>query len=294
MELYRETFGSAGDPAILLIGGVSAAMDWWDTEFCERLAGAGRFVIRYDHRDTGQSPASPPGKPRYTSEDLATDPLRILDSLGVERAHLAGVSMGGGIAQFLGALHAHRVRTLTLIATGPAGERASQESLPPTNPPPSPPEPDWHDRAAVIDYLVENQRAYCGVPFDEDRMRRLATHVAGRTRDMAASMTNHLLAPGTPSPFRLADITAPTLVLHGTLDPLFPIAYGEALAAEIPHARLVPLENMGHEYPPPHLWDVVVPEIIQHTSGGTRYSSPGRERDRAGRSARAGGAPDPR
>ena len=272
MDLCVETFGTAADPPILLIGGGASAMDWWDAEFCDRLAAAGRFVIRYDHRDTGQSPTSPPGKPRYTNEDLATDPLRLLDSLHIERAHLAGVSMGGGIAQLLGALHGDRVRTLTLIATSPGGERASTHRLPPPSLPAGPPQPDWHDRAAVIDYLVEDQRRHCGVPFDEDRIRRLATQVVDRTRDMAASMTNHFLAPGSPPPFRLADIAAPTLVLHGTSDPLFPLPHGEALAAEIPRARLVPLENMGHEYPPPHLWDTVIPEIVGHTSGGRPYS----------------------
>ncbi|HVW40674.1 MAG TPA: alpha/beta hydrolase [Amycolatopsis sp.] len=272
MDLYRETFGAAGDPAILLIGGVSAAMDWWETEFCERLAAAGRFVIRYDHRDTGQSPTSPAGKPQYTGEDLATDPVRLLDALGVERAHLVGVSMGGGIAQHVGARYADRVRTLTLIETSPAGERVGRQPLPAGNAPAGPPAPDWHDRAAVIDYLVESQRVYSGVPFDEDRVRRLATQVVDRSPDMAASMTNHLLAPGGPPAFRLADITAPTLVLHGTADPLFPLGHGAALADEIPNARFVRLENMGHEYPPARLWDVVIPEIVQHTSGETRYS----------------------
>jgi len=269
MDLCLETFGARSDPALLLIGGAAASMDWWETEFCERLAAAGRFVIRYDHRDTGQSPSSPPGEPDYTSQDLATDPLRILDELGIARAHLAGLSMGGGIAQFLAALHPDRVRTLTLIATGPGGERASDEPLPPLNPPATQPAPDWGDRAAVIDYVVEDQRAYGGVPFDEERIRRLAERVVDRTRDMAASAANHMLAPGQSPSFRLADITAPTLVLHGTADPLFPPAYGEALAAEIPHARLVPLVDMGHEYPPPRLWDTVLAEITRHTSGET-------------------------
>jgi len=131
--------------------------DQWDAAFCERLAGHGRFVIRYDHRDTGRSVTSPPGRPNYTSDELATDPLRVLDALDIDRAHVVGVSMGEGIAQQLAARHAARVRTITLIATSPAGERSDDAPLPPPAPAlaatfgdPAP-EPDWNDRAAVVE-----------------------------------------------------------------------------------------------------------------------------------------------
>ncbi|MEV0611829.1 alpha/beta fold hydrolase [Nonomuraea sp. NPDC050404] len=92
------------------------SMIWWEEEFCTRLAEAGRQVVRYDHRDTGRSTSSPPGRPSYTAHDLTPDPLRILDALGVGRAHLVGLSMGGGIALE----HAERVSTLCLASTSPA------------------------------------------------------------------------------------------------------------------------------------------------------------------------------
>ncbi|MEN3268421.1 MAG: hypothetical protein V7646_5315 [Pseudonocardia sp.] len=280
VELCLETFGDRVDPALLLISGMAASMDWWDVGFCERLAGEGRFVVRYDHRDTGRSVASPVGKPSYSSDDLATDPLRILDALGIRRAHVAGISMGGGIAQHLAARHRDRLFTITLIATSPAGARADQKGLPPIerrlaatfeNPTPA---PVWNDRAAVVDYLVDGERPFAGsLGFDEDRVRRLANIVVDRTRDIAASMTNHwVLEGGSAARFRLADIEVPTMVLHGTADPLFPFGHGEALAAEIPNASLVPLDGMGHEMPPPQLWDVVVPAIVAQTSGDSRRS----------------------
>jgi pimeloyl-ACP methyl ester carboxylesterase len=273
VELCLETFGDPGDPTVLLIGGDAASMDYWDAELCRRLAAAGRHVVRYDHRDTGRSTSSPPGRPAYTGEDLSTDPVRILDALGIARGHVVGVSMGGGIAQAVAAHHADRVASLTLIATSPAGARDDDTPLPSAEPrvaatfadPPA--EPDWDDRESVIDHLVETARPYAGsLGFDEERERRTVAVFVDRTRDVRAATTNHMIAEGDPPPFRLADIRAPTLVMHGTDDPLFPYPHGEALAAGIPGATLVPLEGMGHEFPPPATWDVVVPALVAHTA----------------------------
>ncbi|MFD1518806.1 alpha/beta fold hydrolase [Pseudonocardia yunnanensis] len=275
VQLCVETFGDPGDPALLLISGMSASMDWWDVEFCERLANEGRFVIRYDHRDTGRSETSPVGAPSYTAADLSTDPLRILDALRIARAHVAGISMGGGITQDLAALHPDRILTVTLISTSPAGARADRNALPSAEPRIAAtfanpgPDPAWDDRDAVVEHLVENERCCAGsLGFDEERARRLAKIVAGRSHDVEASLKNHwaVVVDAESNEYRLADIHVPTLVLHGTADPLFPIGHGEALAAEIPGASLLALEGMGHEVPPPRLWDVVVPAIVRHTS----------------------------
>jgi len=182
------------------------------------------------------------------------------------------VSMGGGISQQLAALHPDRVLSATLIATSPAGERADDTPLPPPEPQVSAtftdprPDPDWTDRAAVVEHLVQEQRPYAGaLGFDEDRVRAIAGEVVDRSRDVAAA-GNHALVAGGGSAFRLADIAVPTLVLHGTTDPLFPIAHGRALAAGIAGARLVELAGMGHEVPPPPLWDEVVELIVAHTA----------------------------
>jgi pimeloyl-ACP methyl ester carboxylesterase len=276
VDLCVETFGDSASPAILLISGGASSMDWWDDDFCERLAAGPRFVVRYDLRDTGQSVSYPPGAPVYTGSDLVADAVGLLDALAIERAHLVGVSMGAAIAQQAALAFPERVASLTLIATSPA------VSLPPdrpTLPPPSaelaarfadpPPPPDWSDREAVIEYFLEDLRAHEGsIPSDEAELRALVARVVDRTVNMESSMTNHFVAEeGEPVPGRLSDIAAPTLVLHGTEDPMFPIAHGEALAAEIPNARLLPLEGMGHQVPPRPLWDQVVPAILDHTNG---------------------------
>jgi pimeloyl-ACP methyl ester carboxylesterase len=274
VDLCVQTFGDEGDPALLLIGGAEMSMDWWPDEFCERLAAGGRLVVRYDLRDTGRSATYEPGQPQYTGSDLDDDAVGVLDALGIARAHLVGVSMGGGIAQELAIDRPERVATLTLIAASPLGRDPGKPPLPPmteelaTRFAEPAPEPDWSDRAAVVDYIVEGLRPFSGpVGFDEQEARALVERVVDRTTNIASSLKNHwLLEDGDPPRGRLADVRIPTLVLHGTDDPVFRPAHGEALAEEIPGARLVLLEGMGHEVPPRPLWDQVVAEILEHTA----------------------------
>jgi pimeloyl-ACP methyl ester carboxylesterase len=226
--------------------------------------------VRYDHRDTGQSISYPPGAPGYTSSDLVTDAVGVLDALGVHRAHVVGQSMGGALAQVMALDHPRRVASLTLVATSPAGPDADL--------PPMPDEaraafgaiaePDWSDRGAVVDYLTELWRAGAGRsrPFDERGVRELCGRVLDRTTNMASSMKNHYAAEGGDRwRERLGALGPPTLVIHGTEDPVFPYGHGVALANEIPGAELLALEGAGHELPRRD-WDVVVTAILAHTS----------------------------
>ena len=199
--------------------------------------------------------------------------LRILDALEIDRAHLVGLSMGGGIAQEVAARHPDRVATLTLIATSPAGRRQDDAPLPPpesrvaeTFDDPLP-EPDWADRQAVVDYLVESYRPYAGsLGFDEPAARRLVEHVVDRTVDIEAASKNHWLAAGDEDDgFAMGDIVAPTLVIHGTTDPMFPLAHGEALAREIREATLLRVPGMGHERPPIAVRAEATEAIVLHT-----------------------------
>jgi pimeloyl-ACP methyl ester carboxylesterase len=262
IELCAEAFGERDDPALLLIAGGASSMDWWEDELCRRLAAGGRFVIRYDHRDTGRSTSYPAGHPRYTDADLANDGLGVLDAFAVHRAHIVGLSMGGVLAQRIAVERPHRLLSLTLMSTA-AGPGPGDEPGTPFDTA-AEPDPVWSRRRTAVDRLVSEVREMGG-PFtaDDEHLRRLIERVYDRTTDMAASQTNHWLCGGGP-PFRqhLGRITAPTLILHGTQDPLFPAAEAETLAAEIPGARLVWLEGVGHEFPPRAVWDQVTGEIL--------------------------------
>jgi pimeloyl-ACP methyl ester carboxylesterase len=269
VDLCVETFGSRTDPAILLVMGAAASMDWWEDDFCARLAAGPRYVIRYDHRDTGQSVAYAPGAPLYTGEDLRADAVGVLDALDVGRAHLVGQSMGGAMVQLLALEHPGRVASLTIIASSPAGPgepdlpdmtAEGQEAFGQAT------EPDWSNRAAVIEYATQLSRAAASRshPFDEEGTRALWGRVLDRTTNIESSMKNHYATDGDDGRWRerLGALDVPTLVVHGTEDPLFPHPHGEALAREIPGADLLTLEGAGHELTRRD-WDVVVPAILR-------------------------------
>ena len=267
VDLCVETFGDDADTAILLVMGAGASMDWWQDDFCARLAAGPRYVIRYDHRDTGGSTSYPPGEPGYTGDDLVADAAAIIAVLGLRRAHVVGQSAGGALAQVLALDHPERVASLTLVATSPAGP---DPDLPPMSDEASAAfaaiaEPVWSDRAAVIEYLTEQWRATASPsrPFDAEGTRALCARVVDRTTNIESSMKNSYAAEGSDRwRERLGGLHVPTLVVHGTEDPLFPLGHGVALAREIPGAELLTLEAGGHELARRD-WDVVVPAILR-------------------------------
>ena len=261
-DLHAETFGAAGDPAIVLAHGAYGTMLHWDEAFCRRLADAGRFVVRYDLRGSG---AFVPFEP-YSMRDLAADAVGLLDGLGLARAHFVGLSLGGGVVQLVALDHPERVAALTLAASTPGGPGHNQPDLPGpvdglfANEPPA---PDWSDRDAAIEYLVEAERPYSPA-FDEVAMRDLAGRVYDHSTDIEASFSDEPeFELGATWRNRLGEITAPTLVIHGADDPMFPVEHGRALAAEIPGAELLVLDGVGHEYFPRRTWDTVVPAIVR-------------------------------
>ena len=268
VELCTEAFGDPADAPILLIMGIGASMLWWEEDFCWMVAGAGRFVIRCDHRDTGRSVTYEPGRHEYTGADLTADAVGVLDGFGIPAAHLVGGSAGGGIAQEVALDSADRVLSLILISTSPAT---------PSDHDPPPPTPDFGrfvataevDRSnsdSVIEYLVDYSRILAGGEraFDETRVRELVRRDIERARDFAAVQNHDLMSHGEGSPKPLSSITSPTLVIHGTGDPMFPIEHGEALAEEIPGARLLRLEGAGHGGDRAD-WEVVVEAVLEHT-----------------------------
>jgi pimeloyl-ACP methyl ester carboxylesterase len=276
VELCVESFGDPARPTLLLVSGAAAPMDWWDVELCTRLAEGGRHVVRYDHRDTGQSTTRTPGAPAYDGWQLGRDCAGLIEALAVGPVHLMGVSMGGGIAQLIALRHPELVSSLTLVATSAAG--GVDADLPRPSPEiralfaAPPPDPDWSDVDSYTDWFVATARPYAGtIPLDEPRVRAVAAAVHARSHDPAAA-GNHWLVVSDDAegeergePLDVRRIAAPTLVMHGAEDPFFPLPHGEALAAAIPAATMLVIPGMGHEVPPPATWDLVVPALLQHT-----------------------------
>ena len=256
VEIEADTFGTPGGPAVLLLSGSTSSKDFWRPEFCRRLAEATGFVLRYDMRDTGQSTNCPPGEPDYTLLDLADDPVALLDHFGIDRAHFVGISMGGAIAQVIGLRHADRVASLTLIATssGTPGLPGPTEAFRAHFAAAQPADP--------VERAVAAGRAMASptVPFDEEAFRELITEEYGRTKNLASTNNAHATERVEGWDGRLHEITAPTTVIHGDEDPLFPIEHGKALAAAIPGAELVTLSHVGHELPS-RAWDEVIAAI---------------------------------
>ncbi|KOY56607.1 alpha/beta fold hydrolase [Streptomyces sp. XY332] len=271
VTLCTESFGEPSDPPVLLIMGLGASMLWWEEGFCRMLADGGRFVIRYDHRDTGRSVTYEPGRPGYTGADLVGDAARVLDAHGIPAAHVVGVSAGGALAQLLALHYADRVLSLVLISTSSA--------VPVGRELPSPTEEfmrfvsdahvDWSDGDSVIDYQVGYARVLAGGrrPFDEAAARSLVRRDVERARDFTAARNHDSLPNGELPPAPLSSIAAPTLVIHGTADPMFPLRHGEALVEQIPEGGLLVLEDAGHGVDRAD-WATIVPAILEHTAAG--------------------------
>ena len=273
VELCTESFGRPADPPILLIMGIGGSMLWWEEGFCRLLAEGGRFVIRYDHRDTGRSVTSEPGRPEYTGSELIADAVGVLDANGVPAAHVVGVSAGGAFAQLLALDYPDRVLSIVLISTSPAtpGERG----LPPATERyqrfVTSATVDWSDERSVIEYLVDYAHVLAGGarPFDAAAIHELVRRDVERAHNIAASENHGLAAEGEVSRRSLSSIAVPTLVIHGTEDPMFPLEHGEALAREIPGARLLTLEETGHGVERAD-WETIARAILAHTVPGDR------------------------
>jgi pimeloyl-ACP methyl ester carboxylesterase len=285
VELEYETVGDQGGRPLLLVQGLGAQLTSVEDGLCQELAGRGFLVVRYDNRDAGLSTWFDDAGPvdlaaiwggdhrtlAYTLEDMADDAVAVLDDAGVGSAHVAGISLGGMIAQLLATRHPGRVRSLASImsTTGdravgqPTGEAATilVGSMP-------------RDRERFIEQAVANTRAIgsgSAYPFDEAAVRRGAArgydrayHPKGTGRQFAA-----ILAAGDRTA-ALAQIGVPTLVVHGTEDKVIGVSGGEATAAAIPGARLWKVPGLGHELPPgfwPALADALV-ELADRADGG--------------------------
>ncbi len=264
VEICFQTHGDPAGEPLLLVMGLGGPLTWWNPDLCTLLADAGFFVIRYDNRDVGRSSrisarvgraglvlsfVGRGGPPPYTLLDMADDGLGVLDHLGVESAHVVGVSMGGMIAQTMAIHRPDRVRSLTSIMST-TGRRSV----------------GWQDprivplllgrRAAGREsYIAGAERAWrsIGSPAYPDTDEEIRTR-AGETFDrgvsasgVARQMTAIVAQPDRTTSLRALDL--PALVVHGLADRMVHVSGGRATAHAIPNAELLLIEGMGHDLP---------------------------------------------
>jgi pimeloyl-ACP methyl ester carboxylesterase len=280
IELCYDTLGDPSDPTMLLVCGLGGQLIEWEREFCQLLVDRGFHVVRFDNRDVGLSTHlegdadvlgllasigsdTAPDVP-YLLTDMAADAVALLDHLGVDRAHVVGVSMGGMIAQQIAISHPDHVATLTSIMSTTGEPDVGQPTAVAMQALLAPPATSADEAA---DGRVRHAHIW-GSPglFDEDRLRRAATEAWDRDHD--ASGPARQIAAILASPSRvegLASLDLPTLVIHGTDDTLIQPSGGERTAAVVPGAALMMIEGMGHDLPV-QLWDGVVDAICTHAT----------------------------
>jgi pimeloyl-ACP methyl ester carboxylesterase len=283
IRIEYETFGDTSGRPLLLIIGFSGQMIWWDDELCRDLADRGHYVIRFDNRDAGLSEKfEKAGLPDfriifgklmkgekvstpYTLDDMADDAAGLLDALGIERAHICGMSMGGMIAQTFAIRHPSRMLSLISIYSNtgnPELPKPTPEAMQVMmTPPPG-------DREGFIEYQLGVRRILSGpgFPIDEGWVREIMArsydrcfYPEGTGRQFLAILTQPDRRPA------LAMVKAPTLVIHGTRDPLVPMAGGKDTADAIPGSELMLIEGMGHDIPHGGAWPRIVEAIAAHT-----------------------------
>ncbi len=269
VDICTDSFGNPKDPAVLLIMGAMSSLDWWDEDFCLRLADQGRFVIRYDHRDLGRSTVYEPGTSNYTITDLADDAAGVLDAYSIKYAHIVGMSLGGMIGQILALRYPERVCKLTLIASSVFG--TEMEKLPPMdqsilNHHAKSSFIDWTNLEKVIPYLAGGWKTLVGTkPYEQERIYKLAEREANRAKQLPSRFNHAMLQGGDVYFDRMGEISVPVLVIHGTEDPALPYEHGLALAKALPHAELVTLDGSGHEIHSED-WDQIINSVVKLSS----------------------------
>jgi pimeloyl-ACP methyl ester carboxylesterase len=260
--IATQAFGPADGPGLILVMGATASMLWWPERLCRRLADNGLRVVRYDNRDTGHSTSYGPGAACYSVEDMAGDLQHVRDAYGFDQAHLVGMSLGGLIAQVASLTSPERVASMTLIGSEPLG--GSDTDLPGIDERfmghfATMGELDWSDVDAVAGFLLEIARLSSGTPdaFDpEPSIARIGAELE-RTDTMQSAFNHATVELEHDWTGHLADVTTPTLVIHGELDPIVPLANGRAICEQIRSSRLHVLRGVGHELPRDSIDDIV-------------------------------------
>ncbi len=285
IRIEYDTFGPPDGRPLVLIMGLASQMVGWPPDFCNKLVDRGHYVIRFDNRDVGLSSKIEEGgipsmeailagslleggdvDAPYTLSDMAADTRELIQALGIPQAHVCGISMGGMIAQTLAIEHPDCVAGLISLES-----TTGEQGLPPPKPEAAQVlfQPPPADREGYINHMAMVFRTFAGGSplFDEALQRDILAlafercyYPVGFLRQMAAIMAAGSRREG------LKSVTAPTLVLHGSLDPLVLPEHGRATAGAVPGARLHMVEGLGHGIAFPRLWDEIVQQISEHTA----------------------------
>ncbi len=281
VELCYDIFGDTNAEPMMLIMGLGAQMIFWDDEFCQDLAARGFRVVRFDNRDIGLSTKMSGGKPlnaidmlklrifkiapqaSYKLWDMANDVIGLMDVLGIKKAHIVGLSMGGAIAQEIAMNHAERVLSLTsIMATSgsPKLPNPTREAMAMLFAPAPKTKDEYFERFASNWKILRGG----SFPSDEakDQSRAEQTYSRGLNPAGVGRQLRAIMASGDRTS-RLRCVKARTLVIHGTIDPLVPPEHGKAVAGIIPGAKLLLIEGMGHALPMP-MWPIVIGAIAEH------------------------------
>jgi pimeloyl-ACP methyl ester carboxylesterase len=265
IELEYETFGDSSDKPLLLINGLGSQMIDWYLGFILNLVGRGFYVIRFDNRDVGlSSKMEEPDGAQYSLEDMADDAVGLLDALNIEKTHICGESMGGMIVQIIALRYPTRVLSLTSImsSTGnpniPRGDPEVGRVL--MQPAPS-------DREGYVEYYVKLRRLlYGSFPYDEDKNREISGRFFDRSfYPPGISRQSMAIMRSGNRKSKLSSIKVPTLVIHGTDDPVIPVEGGKDIHEAIPGSKLLITEGMGHSFPQ-ETWRQISAAIAENAS----------------------------
>jgi pimeloyl-ACP methyl ester carboxylesterase len=284
VELYYEDLGNPTDPPVLLIMGLGAQLPMWPDGFCARLVDAGYRVIRFDHRDTGLSAKMHGQRAKgsvyrrfirytfgrtspvpYTLVDMTRDVVALIDHLGVQRAHVVGASMGGMIAQILAATEPDRVASLAVVMSGTGRPFSRLPAWRVIRLAFTGPGDDASDEEKLA-FEVRNVAVFNGPNFlpPEAELRSRVQHLAQRCSYPPGMLRQFDAVLGTGSLVGFSKaITAPTVVLHGSHDPMLRVHHGRSVAAAIPGARFVVIDGMGHDLPEP-VWRPILEALTEN------------------------------
>ena len=276
IQIEYDTFGDETSPPVLLIMGLGVQMTLWDPAFCQLIADAGYYVIRFDNRDIGLSTwfddagtselddlLGGTAVAQYSLADMAADAAGLLDALGIESAHIVGASMGGMIAQTFAIDFPEKTRTLTSIMST-TGDGAVGQPSPDALGALLGPVPTSRDEAIERSVQTSKVIGSPGYPYDEADIREHAAadydrsfHPAGMARQLAAVVTQP------DRTVALGNIIVPTLVIHGADDPLVDPSGGRATADAVPGSQLKVVPGMGHDIPPA-LYGEIVASMVEN------------------------------